>query len=155
MAAPIKRSRRGGFDLRISAQERDVLVTLPEALRALLVSGDADDPVLKRLYPNAFIDDEEASVEFDAIVHDDLLEQRLAAIDTMERTLQARHLTEDELVAWLAALNDLRLMLGVRLAVTEETSPGDFAGDPEAESAFELYHYLSYLEEHVVAALSG
>ena len=77
-----------------------MLVTLPETLRALLVSGDADDPVLKRLYPSAFIDDEEASVEFDAIVHDDLLEQRLAAIDTMERTLQARHLTEDELVAW-------------------------------------------------------
>jgi hypothetical protein len=111
--------------------------------------------VLKRLYPSAFIDDEEASVEFDAIVHDDLLEQRLAAIDTMERTLQARHLTEDELVAWLAALNDLRLMLGVRLAVTEEATPGDFAGDPEAENAFELYRYLSYLEEHVVAALSG
>lgn len=155
MAAPIKRSRRGGFDLRISAQERDVLVTLPETLRALLVSGDADDPVLKRLYPSAFADDEEASVEFDAIVHDDLLEQRLAAIDTMERTLQARHLTEDELVAWLAALNDLRLMLGVRLAVTEEATPGDFAGDPEAETAFELYRYLSYLEEHVVAALSG
>ena len=60
MAAPIKRSRRGGFDLRISAQERDVLVTLPETLRALLVSGDADDPVLKRLYPSAFTDDEEA-----------------------------------------------------------------------------------------------
>jgi hypothetical protein len=89
VAAPIKRSRRGGFDLRISAQERDVLVTLPETLRALLVSGDPDDPVLKRLYPSAFIDDEEASVEFDAIVHDDLLEQRLAAIDTMERT--SRH----------------------------------------------------------------
>jgi Domain of unknown function (DUF2017). len=44
--------------------------------------------VLQRLFPNAFPDDEEASTEFREIVHDDLLEQRLAAIDTMERTLR-------------------------------------------------------------------
>ena len=111
-----------------------MLETLPGTLRSLLVSGDADDPALRRLYPSAFLDDEDASTEFDAIVHDDLLEQRLAAIDTMERTMHAEHLTEDELIAWLAALNDLRLVLGVRLAVTEEATAGDFAGDPEAES---------------------
>jgi hypothetical protein len=155
VAAPVKRSRKGGFDLRISDAEREVLLTLPGTLRALLLSGDGDDPALRRLYPSAFTDDEEASAEFDAIVHDDLLDQRLAAIDTMERTLRAEHLTEQELVAWLAALNDLRLVLGVRLAVTEEATEADFAGDPEAEKAYELYRYLSYLEEHVVAALSG
>ena len=33
--------------------------------------------------------------------------------------------------------------------------PRDFAGDPEAERAYELYRYLSYLEEHVVDALSS
>jgi hypothetical protein len=153
--APIKRSRRGGFDLRIPARERDILATLPDMLRALLVDGDAKDPVLQRLYPNAFPDDEEASAEFREIVHDDLLEQRLAAIDTMERTLRSEHLTEDELIAWLAALNDVRLVLGVRLAVTEEATPADFAGDPETEGAFELYRYLSFLEEYVVEALSS
>jgi hypothetical protein len=155
VAVPVKRSRKGGFDLRIPEPEREVLVTLPGTLRALLLSGDADDPALERLYPKAFADDEEASTEFDAIVHDDLLRQRLAAIDTMERTLQADHLTEEELMAWLAALNDLRLVLGVRLAVTEEATDADYAGDPEAGRAYELYRYLSYLEEHVVDALSG
>jgi hypothetical protein len=154
VAAPVKRSRRGGFDLRIPQPEREVLTTLPGTLRALLLSGDGDDPALERLYPRAVTDDEEASAEFDAIVHDDLLQQRLAAIDTMERTLQAEHLTEDELVAWLAALNDLRLVLGVRLAVSEKVTDADYAGDPEVEGAYELYRYLSYLEEHVVAALS-
>ena len=153
--APVKRSRRGGFDLRIPARERDVLATLPDMLRALLVEGDPKDPVLQRLFPNAFTDDVEASTEFREIVHDDLLEQRLAAIDTMERTLRSDHLTEDELIAWLAALNDVRLVLGVRLEVTEEASAADFAGDPEAERAYELYRYLSYLEEHVVDALSS
>ena len=148
--APVKRSRRGGFDLRIPTVEREVLGSIPEMLRALLVDGDAADPALQRLYPKAFTDDEDASAEFHDITHDELLEQRLAAIDTMERTL-----TEDELIAWLAALNDVRLVLGVRLAVTEDATAADFAGDPEAERAYELYRYLSYLEEHVVDALSS
>jgi len=153
--APVKRSRRGGFDLRIPARERNVLATLPDMLRALLVEGDPKDPVLQRLFPNAFADDEEASTEFREIVHDDLLEQRLAAIDTMERTLRSDHLTEDELIAWLAALNDVRLVLGIRLAVTEEATVADFAGDPETERAYDVYRYLSYLEEQVVDALSS
>ena len=155
MAGPVKRSRRGGFDLRISGPERQVLETLPETLRAILVSRDAADPVVRRLYPGAYLDDEAASREFDEVVHDDLLERRLAAVETLERTVRASHLTEDELVDWLAALNDARLVLGVRLAVTEESTAADFAGDDETEGAFELYRYLSYLEENVVSALAG
>ena len=71
------------------------------------------------------------------------------------RTVRANHLTEDEMVDWLAALNDARLVLGVRLAVTEESTGADFAHDTETAAAFELYRYLSYLEEHVVQALGG
>jgi len=153
--ALVKRSRRGGFDLRIPTAEREILGTIPGMLRSLLVDGDAADPALQRLYPKAFTDDEDASAEFHDITHGELLEQRLAAIDTMERTLQFDHVTEDELLAWLAALNDVRLVLGVRLAVTEEATPADFAGDPETEGAFELYRYLSFLEEYVVEALSA
>ena len=156
MAGPVRRSRRGGgFDIRISGRERDVLATLPDTLRAVVTSGGAGDPVARRLYPSAYLDDEEASREFDEVVHDDLLERRLAAIATFERTVRANHVTEDELVDWLAALNDVRLVLGVRLAVTEESTGADFAGDEETETAFELYRYLSYLEEHVVEALSA
>lgn len=156
MAGPVRRSRRGGgFDVRISGRERDVLATLPETLRAVVTSGDAGDPVARRLFPSAYLDDEEASREFDEVVHDDLLERRLAAIATFERTVRANHVTEDELIDWLAALNDIRLVLGVRLAVTEESTGADFAGDEETATAFELYRYLSYLEEHVVEALSA
>jgi len=153
--ARVKRLRRGGFALRIPPPERDVLAAVPPMLRSLLVGGDAGDPAMRRLFPSAFLDDEAAAAEFDSVVRDDLLEQRLAAVDMMERTLQAERLSEDELVAWLAAVNDLRLVLGVRLALTEESTPEDFAGDPETERAYGLYGYLSYLEEDVVRALSS
>jgi uncharacterized protein DUF2017 len=150
----VRRSRFGGFVLRIPPAEREVLGMLPEMLRALLSSNDANDPALRRLFPRAFPDDEKASAEFDAVVRDDLLEQRMAAIETMERTLGAEHLTEEELIAWLAAVNDLRLVLGVRLDVTEDSTVSDFAGDPETERAYSLYMFLSYLEEDVVRALA-
>jgi uncharacterized protein DUF2017 len=150
----IKRTRRG-FDLRLPTQERDVLRTLPDQLRALLDEGDRDDPAVRRLYPSAHLDDEAASAEFDTIVRDDLTEQRRNALDEMARTIDASSVSEDELLAWLAVVNDLRLVLGVRLAVTEDTKPTEFSGDDEASASYALYAYLSYLEEEMVEALSG
>jgi len=124
-------------------------------LRGLLEQVDRTDPALRRLFPSAYPDDEEAAAEFDSVVRDDLVAQRTAAIETMERTLRALRLTEVELLAWLAAMNDLRLVLGVRLAVTEESTPEDFDGDPQTQATYGLYTYLSYLEEDVVLALSS
>lgn len=109
---------------------------------------------MRRLYPAAYLDDPEATREFDAIVRDDLTAERMRAIDTMADTIEATSLSEDQLGAWLAAINDVRLVLGVRLHVSEESVPEDFAGGPE-ESAFATYVYLSYLEEEVVRALSS
>lgn len=151
----VKRTRRGDFQLRIPVGERDVLRTLPATLRTVLIQGDpVADPAMRRLFPSAYLDDEAAAEEFDGVVRDDLVEGRMKAIETMERTIDADRVTEDELVAWLAAINDLRLVLGVRLSVTEESRPEEFAGDEETERAFALYSYLSFLEEGVVEALS-
>ncbi len=151
----VKRTRKG-FQLRFPAAEREVLRKLPGQLRELMQQDDASsDPAMKRLFPPAYLDDEEAAAEFARVVRDDLLAQRMVAIETMERTLDADRLTEDELVAWLAAINDLRLVLGVRLAVTEESTVADYTGDEEAESTYAVYRYLSYVEEDVVEALSA
>jgi hypothetical protein len=132
-----------------------VLGSLPPMLRSMLLEPDQEDPALRRLFPSAFLDDERASAEFDSVVRDDLLGQRLAAIETLERTVDSDRLSEEELSAWLSSVNDLRLVLGVRLAVTEESTPEEFEGDPETERAYALYSYLSYLEEEMVEALAG
>jgi hypothetical protein len=131
-----------------------VLRQLPPQLRALLAEGDPlEDPAMRRLYPAAYLDDPEATAEFDGVVRDDLTAQRVAAIDTMAGTIDADVLTEEQLSAWLGSINDLRLVLGVRLAVTEESDPAEFAGDEE-RSSFALYVYLSHLEEEIVTVLS-
>lgn len=151
----IVRSAAGGFDLRIPRSERNVLRGLPDQLRRLLDEGDAEDPALRRLYPSAYLDDPVAAAEFDGFVRDDLTEQRMKAIETMARTIDAVNVNEEEVVAWLAAINDLRLVLGVRLAVTDESEPEDFEVDEETHGSYALYAYLSVLEEDIVEALSG
>lgn len=151
----VRRTRRGDYELRLPAAERELLRSLPAQLRELLDEGNGDDPAMRRLYPSAHLDDERAAAEFDALIRDDLTRQRRQALETMERTADATRIDEAELTAWLACVNDLRLVLGVRLAVTEESRPEDFAADPDTERAYATYAYLSYLEEEIVDALSG
>jgi hypothetical protein len=151
----IRRVRGGGFALRITPAERDILRSLPAQLRQLMTQQDAAaNSDLRRLFPPAYQDDPEKSAEYDALVRDDLVAERLAAIDVMERTIDSDRLSEEELLAWLSSINDLRLVLGTRLNVPEDLSELDVPpGDPRA-AGVALYAYLSILEEDAVAALS-
>ena len=72
----------------------------------------------------------------------------------MAETIDAERLTEDQILAWLGALNDLRLILGTRLGAADDDLPEIEEDDPMAP-AHALYHYLGFLEEQVVEALSA
>jgi hypothetical protein len=72
----------------------------------------------------------------------------------MERTIDALRVSEEEILAWLSALNDLRLVLGTKLGATEDTDPEDIAEDDPLAPSYALYHYLGWLEEQVVEALN-
>jgi len=148
----LRRARGGDFEVRLPGEERDVLRELPRQLRDVLAS---DDPALGRLYPAAYPDDAEREREFRAMVHDDLRRQREAALATLERTIDAERLSEEELLSWVSAINDARLVLGLRLDVTEDMDPRDVAPDDPRASSFALYAYLTWLEEQAVDALSG
>ena len=129
-----------------------MLRALPAQLRDLL---HGNDPALHRLNPPAYPDDAAKEAEYRELVREDLQGQRRRSLDLMERTIDAERLDEEQISAWLAALNDLRLVLGTRLDVTEELyEDGIPERDPRAP-AFALYLYLGWLEEQVVAALSS
>src|SRR5205823_1081916 len=49
----VVRTRKGDFELRLPAGERDILRSLPGQLRELLTT---DDPALERLFPPAYKD---------------------------------------------------------------------------------------------------
>jgi hypothetical protein len=150
----IERTRGGDFRLRLSEAERDLLRGLSAELLGLL-ADDPADPTLRRLRPSAYEDDAEAEGEYRRLTQDELEEGRREALRVFAETASRERLTAEELEAWLRALTDLRLTLGTRLDVTEETYERDI--DPRDPAAYELsvFAYLSWLQEQAVeAALS-
>jgi hypothetical protein len=141
----------GGFRLRLSRQEREVLRSLPGQLREIL---ETDDPAVRRLFPPAYQDDPERETEYRRLVHDELAAGHRKALEVMESTVDARRLDEDQLTAWLGALNDLRLVLGTRLDVTEDEYDVELSEDDPRAAAMALYHYLGWLEAQAVEALA-
>ena len=151
-ARPIRRTRRGDFDVRLGAQERELLASLVPQLRALL-DGDTDDPALRRLFPVAYAEDPEREAEYRGLVRDDLADRRRAALGVLESTAHAERVDEETLLAWMAVVNDLRLVLGTTLDVSEDSEPELDPSDPSAP-ALAVYGYLGYLLENIVDALS-
>lgn len=151
---PIRRTRRGDFELRLEPGERDVLRGLPGQLRQLIENEDpTSDPAMARLYPPAYLDDPIRNLEYERLAGDDLTSQRLASIGAMEGSIDADRLTEEQLLSWLGVSNDLRLVLGTRLEITEDMTEDDFAPDDPRTSTFALYAYLTWLVDAVVSAL--
>jgi len=119
----------------------------------------SDDPVLARLFPDAYLDDPKAAGDFRRYTEQSLRERKHAAVElvlaTLEEPGRERVLSQDEAAAWLGALNDLRLALGTRLEVTEDIE-GQYAAltaeDPRL-SMFEVYQWVSYLQETLVHCL--
>ena len=153
----IQRDRAGGYRLRLPAEERALLASLPSQLREVLRTdgqGPAD-PGLRRLFPSAYPDDPEADDEYRRLMREELLEGKLAALRVVEETAYADHLTGEELEGWLGALESLRLYLGTQLDVTEESYEKPLHPDDPSAPAIALYGYLSWLQEQAVEALSA
>jgi hypothetical protein len=131
-----------------------------------------EDPVLARLFPTAYTDDEEAASDFRRFTEGGLRDGKAAAagaiIDTLEDAGLPPELTEDGLVidvelthaqaeSWMRAFTDIRLALATRLGVESgdehywHSLPDD---DPRAQ-AHDIYEWVGYLQETVVEALTS
>jgi hypothetical protein len=119
-----------------------------------------DDPVLARLLPDAYRDDPEASGDFRRYTESGLRSGKAAAARTVLATLPAAggriRLSEPEAQAWLRALNDIRLALGVRLEVTDDFDDQVANMEPDDPRAayIGVYQWLAFLQETLVRALS-
>jgi hypothetical protein len=148
----IKRDRTGGYTLNLPPEERALLRSLPAQFREVL---QTDDPSLRRIFPPAYTDDEDANDEFQRLMREELLEGKLTALKVVEETAGADHLTGEQLEGWLGALESLRLFLGTQLDVSEATYAEELDPDDPSAPALALYGYLSWLQEQAVEALSA
>ncbi len=148
----MERAADGGVELRLSRDERGLLVSLAGELQSLL-DGEPGDPSLRRLFPPAY-DEGEDELAYRELMGGELLTGRREALELLARTADQKHLSAEEADAWLRALNDLRLVLGTRLDVQEDTLLSELRPDDPRTPALSVYGYLSWIQEQLVAALA-
>ena len=118
------------------------------------------DPVLARLLPDAYQDDPKSAGEFRKYTESSLREAKKyfaqVMLDTLPESGGRIRLTGEQARDWMRALNDVRLMFGVRLEVTEDFEEQLAALDPEDPvlPAFEVYGWLGAVQESLVQALA-
>ncbi len=159
----IRREKHGnGFEIRLPDTERELLASLPTELVELLDQsvGDPtameDDPGLARLFPDAYTAvDTGFNDEYRRLMTDDFRDRHRASLETLAAGATATRIDAAELHAWMTALNQLRLVLGTRLEVTEDLDLRDITEDHPQAGAYALYSYFSWLQEQAVEALSS
>ena len=129
---------------------------------------EPEDPVLARLFPTAYPEDEEAAGDFrrftESTLRDGKASGAAAIIDALEEAgLPAEpqdgifidvELDQAEAMTWMRSFTDMRLAIGTRLGVEEGDEDHWLAlpdDDPQAQ-VHDIYDWLGYLQETLVHA---
>ena len=175
----IIRFSEDSFILDLSESEKDVLINLSGQLVEILAErvdvvhldplakligitghdSPPDDEVLLRLLPNAYADPVEAS-EFRRYTESDLRGKKsqhamLVRSQLMELENGKVMLDSESALAWLGAFNDIRLALGVRLKVDENSHERLelLSSEDPMHAVFAVYSWLGWLQESLVLVL--
>lgn len=162
------RRQRGHYVATFAADEVRVLRKVASEVVGLLTDGfDHHDPVVARLFPDTYPQDPADSAEFRRYTEGDLKTAKIDQAGAVLAALPAASggevcLDAEAAEAWLRALNDARLAMGVRLKIKDGTDLGDelddaVLHDPASSRVFQLsiYAYLGYLQESLLNAVVG
>ncbi|SKC69366.1 DUF2017 family protein [Okibacterium fritillariae] len=130
-----------------------------------------DDPAVRRLFPDAYPEDPEASVDFRRYTIESSTDRKLQNVEDLIASLvngrdpEAIAATlsgaDDVLVrlnpaqvqAWIRSLTDLRLTLAARLGIEEDGDEPE-PTDEDAAAIFDIYDWLGWVQDSLVTALS-
>jgi hypothetical protein len=128
-------------------------------------SEGPDDPILSRLLPDFHRLDDDAPSQEDqnsaaalrSLHEPELLDIKTGVAGVLLETCPPGggevRLTVEQADAWLSSLNDVRLSLGVALDVTEDM-PDELPPDDPREPHLNVYHWLTWVQESLVQAMS-
>jgi Domain of unknown function (DUF2017) len=187
MGSAFRRTTGGGVTATFQRGEVDLLRSLVTQLLELLsldeestadptdpfanltIEGPRErprDPVLARLFPDAYADDPDAAADFRRFTERGLrggkTSDAATVLESLEPTAPEKdrvrlRLNRDAAHAWMRTLTDLRLALGTRLGV-EENDEARWAGlplDDPRRYVHEVYDWLGWLQETLVRAVAG
>jgi len=138
------------FTVEVDHDTAAVIAQLCDELESLL---DGDSPLLERLFPPPYGDDAERNEGYAALAVPELVERRKASLELLRTGLAGDEATEGEVWAWMRAVNDLRLVLGTALGVTDDDGPPTTPAGMEPTLA--AYEFLGGLLDLLVDTLSG
>jgi len=197
----IEKEDNPALAITFTSQEAHVLINLTEQLLELLAEGEGqshqvdpllhlvgisssdslpEEPVLRRLLPNAY-DDEKAAGEFRRYTEHGLREKKKAHALTIYEALVPQDedwsgdtplekgsievsFAQDDAMAWLGGLNDLRLALAVRLGIgAEKNAPTPQEQQKKYElmvdsdpmkAVYAVYSWIGWLQQSLLEALT-
>jgi hypothetical protein len=158
---PFRSARGGDVVARLDSAEAGVVGLLLDQLEQLL-EADADDVgddhVVARLLPDGHRGDPELAADYRELTESSLRSGKADDLATVRATLPEGggevRLDADQAGAWLRSTNDLRLALGTRLDIADDTEPPEeVLGEQDQQLA--VYYWLTALQGSLVDALVG
>ncbi len=153
------RANGGSVVARLDGAEAGIVGLLLDQLEQLLTAdaGDvADDPVLDRLLPEGHRGDPALAADYRDLTESALRSGKSDDLATMRATLPPDggevRLDLDQAGSWLRTTNDLRLALGTRLDISEDTEPPEDFTD-ERDHQLGVYYWLTAVQGSLVDAL--
>jgi hypothetical protein len=156
---PFRAARGGNVVARLDPAEAGVVGLLLDQLEQLLQADAEDvggDPVMARLLPDGHRGDPELAADYRDLTEASLRSGKADDLATVRATLPPDggevRLDGEQAAAWLRTTNDLRLAMGTRLDISEDTEPPEeVSGDEDQQLA--VYYWLTALQGSLVDAL--
>ncbi len=151
------RARGGEILARVDAAEARVLGLLLDQLEQVLEAEDLrGDPVVARLLPDGHRSDPALAADYRGLTESALRSGKTADLAMVRATLPEDggelRLDLEQAAAWLRTSNDLRLALGTRLEISDDTEPPEeVTGEEDQQLA--VYYWLTALQGSLVDAL--
>ncbi|MDA8372837.1 MAG: DUF2017 family protein [Actinomycetota bacterium] len=147
---PLKQIEGDRFENLLTDEEKELLGMLPGVVVEAIA---AHSPYVTRLFPPTYPFDHTAQKEIEDVGSDSLAEEHRRILEGLADTVNKPVLTHQDLVVWVGAINDIRLLIGTALDVYEEMDrPGE--DDPRFQD-FVIFDYLTWLQGSLLAFLSG
>jgi hypothetical protein len=159
----VKPFRRRGDELvaRLEPAEARIVALLLDQLEQLLTAEIEDvtgDPVIARLLPPGHRGDPEIAADYREMTESALRSGKADDLATVRASLPPDggtvRLDPEQATAWLRTSNDLRLALGTRLDIQEDTEPPEDLASEEGQQ-LAVYYWLTGLQGSLVDALAA
>jgi hypothetical protein len=165
--APEERMVLTGFAREVAEMLGGVPAADPDPLAAMVGMSDEqapleppEDPALLRLLPDAY-DDPAGAAEFRRLTDDELRRGKAASLlhlaDDVDSSNGVVQLDDTAADVWVQAVNDVRLVLGVRLEVDDDSGSWrrTLSPDDPRLPLVAAYDWLAGLQELLLEAMIG